>query len=211
MFDTNGILGRILLPDEVRLLQRVIGTLKVKGCLPLALDQQREFASYLLTMYQRGLVLEEKLVDFGVVAARHRYQMPLVAAPPPDALALFKVMLVEDEYELARHLKLELSKAGAQVIGPFSDEEAALEALEYEVPDAAVVDLNLGRGVQFEIAKALTRQAVPTCVYSGYSRAELRDVPHYLDSSPWLEKPTGSNALVAALSRMLARPKYTPG
>lgn len=201
MFDKLPGMDGVFDPSEVRLLQTVFRRLADKGCVPHQVDQQREFAAYIFGMYRRGLILEQKLVDLGVVAARNRFKLPAEAGDL--RLPLCRVMVVEDDYYVASDLANTLKDAGAVVVGPFPGEEDALVTLEAEVPDIALLDLNLGLGPRFEIARALCSHEVPVCVYTGYRREDFGPVPECLELAPWLQKPASKAALIASLGAAL--------
>lgn len=113
-----------------------------------------------------------------------------------------RIMVVEDIYYLAMDMKKALEDTGAEVVGPFPDLQGALESLESL--DCAVLDINLGRGTSFELARALNSLGVPFVFITGYDQsaipAEFADVPR-------LEKPVSNDRLIKALaSRCLSRP-----
>lgn len=62
------------------------------------------------------------------------------------AIELFagkRVLIVEDEYFLADETRRKLEKAGATVIGPVAGVTAALDLVENEQIDAAILDVHL--------------------------------------------------------------------
>ena len=67
--------------------------------------------------------------------------------------------------------------------------------------DAAVLDINLGGGPAFEIARDLNGRQVPFLFATGYDSAAI---PDDLERAPRLEKPFGGPALVTAVSRLRA-------
>ncbi|MGB1004310.1 MAG: response regulator, partial [Salibacteraceae bacterium] len=54
-----------------------------------------------------------------------------------------KILVVEDEMVIAMNLTLILENLGYEVVGPASNFEEAIEELEVEVPDLAILDVNL--------------------------------------------------------------------
>ncbi len=79
-----------------------------------------------------------------------------------------KVLIVEDDYMQATDLCAIVEKANCHVLGPVSDEAGALLLLEKEVPDVAVIDLNLGTGMSYKVALELADQHVPFIFATGY-------------------------------------------
>ncbi len=70
-------------------------------------------------------------------------------------------MLVEDALE----------DAGFAVIGPVRSVAQALESLETDKPDAAVLDLNLAGENSVAVADALVARGIPFVVATGYGAA----------------------------------------
>ncbi|MCF8506767.1 MAG: PAS domain S-box protein [Caulobacter sp.] len=66
-----------------------------------------------------------------------------------------RVMVVEDDFLLASDTEQALRTVGAQVTGPFSTLRAAMAALEATIPDAAVIDINLGGEWTLDLAEAV--------------------------------------------------------
>ena len=90
------------------------------------------------------------------------------------------ILLVEDEALIALTLEMTLSEAGYTVLGPVATVQRALELARQEVPDLALVNINLrdgGNGI--ELARELrTRWMVPVLFVSGQRSDALanRDV-----------------------------------
>jgi CheY-like chemotaxis protein len=82
------------------------------------------------------------------------------------------ILLVEDEYMLARHLKAELESLGAVIIGPVPSVEQALERVVREPRiDVAILDVNLDGVFSFPVADALIERMVPFVFSTGYDDA----------------------------------------
>ena len=117
----------------------------------------------------------------------------------PD-LSGHRVLVVEDDFYLARDTSAALRGAGAEVLGPCPSEEATRDLLKGKTPSHAVLDLNLGGGgPRFEIAKELRSRGVPFLFLTGYDSelipAELADVVR-------LQKPLPFRDIVEAVSRL---------
>jgi two-component sensor histidine kinase/CheY-like chemotaxis protein len=129
----------------------------------------------------------------------------------PDRDAVFKprssdgglrglrVLLLEDDFLLAVDAAQALENAGATVVGPFSTEEAGLEALEQNPPEVALVDINLGQGPSFRMARALVAKGVPFAFLTGYDEIVL---PEELSQTTRLKKPMEMRQVVDALETM---------
>ena len=106
------------------------------------------------------------------------------------------VIVVEDLFYLAMEVQAVLKKAGATVIGPFSTSAAALQSLAKATPHFGVLDVNLGEGASFDVARALRNRSIPFLLFTGYDAsgipAEFADVPR-------LEKPVNARRLLDAI------------
>ena len=111
-----------------------------------------------------------------------------------------RVLVVEDDYLLAWDTGSALSRAGAEIVGPVSNEGDALEAIRQGDLGAAVTDVNLGLGPSFETARALKKAGVPFVFLTGYDQVsipeEFRDVSR-------LVKPVDTKEIVRELARLL--------
>lgn len=111
-----------------------------------------------------------------------------------------KVLVVEDDYYLARDTAAALAGAGAAVLGPCSNERATLALLEDQTPTHAILDLNLGGGgPNFGIANELQRRGVPFVFLTGY---DPDVIPDELASVPRLQKPVQFRAIVETLANI---------
>jgi len=111
-----------------------------------------------------------------------------------------RVLVVEDETLVAMLVEDTLLDSGAEVLGPVSTVSAALQLIENEVPDVAVLDLNLAGETSEPIADALVKLNVPFVVASGYGQA---GVPTRHANVPVLAKPYAPEELTAALARLI--------
>lgn len=121
---------------------------------------------------------------------------PAETRPPPGT----RVLVVEDEYLLARTVSDHLRQAACHVVGPVGNSEDALDLLQAGELDCALVDANLDGEFSTVVVEALTRRGVNAAVLSGYDRDAL---PAALARLPFLQKPVDARelvALVAALS-----------
>jgi DNA-binding response OmpR family regulator len=110
-----------------------------------------------------------------------------------------RVLIVEDEYMLARDFCEWLQEAGASVAGPTADAAEAAELARREHLDAAIVDINLGNGPTFELAAKLEARGVPFLFATGYDAAAI---PTEHQNAPCLEKPFRPQQLVSAVEAL---------
>ncbi len=124
-------------------------------------------------------------------------------------LAGMRVLVVEDDYYLAADQRDLLRKAGADVVGPCGNVEDATRLIAAERIDCALVDINLGDGPCFALARRLREESIPFLFTTGYDAgaipADLRDVRRF-------EKPTDEQMIVTALSEIarVSHPRPTP-
>ncbi|MDN5001515.1 response regulator [Bradyrhizobium sp. GCM10027634] len=119
---------------------------------------------------------------------------------PQDLLAGLTVLLVEDEFYQAAEAQDAFVRAGATVQGPFSTAAAAMHELEQARPDCAVIDINLGTGPEFDLARELKTRGIPTVFVSGYHAAII---PEDLRDLPYLGKPAETPALINAVRALV--------
>ena len=123
--------------------------------------------------------------------------MPDLSLP----LAGRRVLVVEDEYLIASQMKRWLLAAGCEVLGPVPSVDQALDLIEDDHLDAAVLDVNLGDGdTAYPVADKLGVLGVPYLFATGDMK--LADASVY-SHRPRLEKPFVASELVLALRRIL--------
>lgn len=109
-----------------------------------------------------------------------------------------KILLVEDEILIALTLEMTLSDAGYTVLGPVATVKRALELLQHDIPDLALVDINLrGGGSGIELARELgTRWLVPVLFMSGQRTQALANQDLAVG---FMGKPNTTAAVLAAV------------
>jgi CheY-like chemotaxis protein len=108
-----------------------------------------------------------------------------------------RVLVVEDEYLLAKRIAGEFAKLGIETVGPANTVERALYLLEHGGHlDGAVLDIRVRDDMVFTVADALRARGVPFVFATGYDLQsipeEYRDVAHF-------QKPLDPAKLVSAL------------
>lgn len=115
-----------------------------------------------------------------------------------------RILVVEDQYYLATEICEWLEAADAVVIGPTPDAAQACALINERQIDTAVVDINLGRGPSYEVARELSQKGVPFLFATGYDETAI---PGEFKGSARLEKPFSAATLVGALAGL--RPAST--
>jgi len=121
------------------------------------------------------------------------YRPGLVVDDSP-ALRDQRVLIVEDEAVVAMELARVLTAAGAKVVGPAGTIEEALDLLDGQPIDRALLDVNLGGRLITPVVAALTRRRIPFVYLTGYQEPDV-------DDGPVLRKPVAASALLGALVR----------
>jgi CheY-like chemotaxis protein len=124
------------------------------------------------------------------------------AQAPRAAVAIERVLLVEDSMLIALDAEDALVACGVGKIVIAANVAAALAAIEDKLPDFAVLDHNLGDETSEPVARALAQLGVPYCFASGYGNAIERtqvDPPYGV-----LKKPYSQQELFEVLARVQA-------
>ncbi len=108
------------------------------------------------------------------------------------------VLVVEDELFIALHLQDVLEKGGFRVLGPVSSVTQAIELIDKERPDTAVLDVNLGAENAAPVAFHLKELGVPYVLASARDTRGLAWHPLLADVVN-LGKPTNSQRLIDAI------------
>jgi DNA-binding response OmpR family regulator len=110
-----------------------------------------------------------------------------------------RVLIVEDEFLIARTLAQMLTEGGHVVTGMVGSAEKAIQMLDDRKCDVAVVDANLSGSCAAPIGAALRKRCIPFVVISGYSKQQLLAS---LQDAPFLPKPIDPTELLAAVSAL---------
>lgn len=113
-----------------------------------------------------------------------------------------RIMVVEDEFMLARELTFALEQAGATVIGPVPTVQRAIARLKEEAVDAAVLDIHVRGDAVFPVADALKERAVPFVFATGYDQ---HPAGNRFGGAQCLLKPIDFQRLVRVLEEMLVK------
>ncbi len=113
-----------------------------------------------------------------------------------------RILVVEDEAMVALDLTLQLEDEGFRCIGPAPTVARALDLLQAETPDFAVLDGNLAGELPRPVAERLSERGVPFVYVSGYNAAYIVE---NLPPAPLLTKPIRFGDLLAQIRASLAR------
>lgn len=121
---------------------------------------------------------------------------------PVKALQGKRVLVAEDETLLAMMLQEMFEEIGVIVVGPAYSQAQALAAVEVCEIDGALLDVNLGDGLSFPVAKKLTERGIPCCFGTGYGTVGISDE---FGDSPVLQKPYRFEDLVTCLAGLFEK------
>ena len=103
-------------------------------------------------------------------------------------LAGKNILVLEDQILIAMEVEHSLLQMGARSVVLACTASEALEALENSIPDAAVLDINLGpSATSFPVAEALLKIGAPWVFATGYGN-EI-NLPPQLKCSAMVRKP----------------------
>jgi two-component sensor histidine kinase/CheY-like chemotaxis protein len=103
-----------------------------------------------------------------------------------------RVLLVEDEALVGMMMRDVLTEFGFCVIGPIGQVSDAIEMVEREIPQAAVLDINLKGEMIYALADKLACQGVPIVFVTGYG---ADSIDKRFANVPVLQKPLDTAAL----------------
>ena len=116
-------------------------------------------------------------------------------------LSKTRILVVEDEMLIAIDLIVAIEAADGSAIGPARSVSEALEVLEHDGIDAAILDRTLMDGKASPVAAYLIERAIPFIFYSGSSPDRLKEE---FPSISTFSKPTAAEHLVQALADLIS-------
>ncbi len=127
-------------------------------------------------------------------------------APPPP-----RVLVVDDEPQILRALRVVLREAGFEVLAAQSAPEA-LDLAAVRAPRAAIVDLVLPGADGIEVTRRLREWSdMPILVLSAVGEEEQKVRALQAGADDYITKPFGTRELVARLQAVLRRAAGGPG
>lgn len=129
--------------------------------------------------------------------------------PPAAAATSLKVVLIEDSLPVRQALGQILGEvAGVEVVGDAADERTAIDLLQRQQPDLAILDLELRSGSGLGVLRALSRSPERfghprAVVFSSHGHAVLRARCSALGVERFFDKASGIDALLAYVRQAL--------
>ena len=107
------------------------------------------------------------------------------------------ILVVEDEYLLAKRIADEFASLGVGTIGPANTVQRALDLVEHGGHlDGAVLDIKVRGDMVFPVADALRARGVPFVFATGYDQ---QAIPHRYSDVEHYQKPLDPAQIVRAL------------
>src|SRR5271163_2608108 len=123
----------------------------------------------------------------------------------PAASKPARVLVVDDEPQIVRALKVVLREAGFEAV-PAETASQALDLAAVRPPDAAIVDLVLPDGDGAEVTRSLREWSeMPILVLSAIGEEEQKVRALEAGADDYITKPFGARELVARLQAALRR------
>jgi CheY-like chemotaxis protein len=108
-----------------------------------------------------------------------------------------RVMIVEDDFNVARSLASLLESYGAEIVATLPSVAKALAVVETRRFDVAVLDVQLRGETVAAVAERLRAQRIPFVFLTGFR--DLEQLPEALRSYPRIDKPADAAMLVRAI------------
>jgi CheY-like chemotaxis protein len=115
----------------------------------------------------------------------------------------FRVLVVEDSFLLVLSLEAMFDDLGWEIVGPATNRTQALDLVDSETFDAALLDVNLDGEMSWDVAAALRTRNIPFVFSTGYDVAKI--LPDFLSGSVVISKPFGIRDVEQGLRQAIAQ------
>ena len=114
-----------------------------------------------------------------------------------------RALIVEDEYFIADDLKRLLTRHGADLVKLSGSVSDALDQIQKDGFDFALIDINIRGEMAFTIADHLLEEGVPFAFVSGYERSAI---PTRFNVVPNWGKPYMDHVVITGIQALWGRP-----
>ena len=121
--------------------------------------------------------------------------MALLSERDASELAGVRVLVVEDTWHVAKAMKSLLEGLGMEVIGPAATVSEAEQHAAAQMPQLALIDMNLKGEMAYGLIDHLHDKNIPIIVVSGYAVLARQTEK----TAAFLQKPYKASDLIAAL------------
>ena len=111
-----------------------------------------------------------------------------------------RVLVVEDDFDVAESLTMMLSALGCEVIGPAATSDEARELIKQQELDAALLDIALSPGTSAPVARSLSYKRCPFAFVTGFGNIEM--LPADLRGHRVLLKPVDLETLSSTMHEL---------
>ncbi|GAA08605.1 HWE histidine kinase domain-containing protein [Acetobacter tropicalis] len=118
-----------------------------------------------------------------------------------DALRMASVLIVEDQLLIAMDIEHALMEHGVKNVRTVSSVYEGQQALQKDMPDIALLDLNLGDETSVKIANALRDRHVPFLFATGYADGSM--IPPEFNNVPVIRKPYAVHTVIREMTKLL--------
>ncbi len=112
-----------------------------------------------------------------------------------------RVLVVEDDFDVAESLCAALVAAGCEVVGPVSTAQEACDVVKAEPIDAAILDIALSPGTSAPVARSLLSRGCPFVFVTGFSNLEM--LPEDLRGHRVLLKPVDRETIRLTIQELV--------
>ena len=122
-----------------------------------------------------------------------------------------KILLVEDDWIIAKEMAYSLQDFGFEVVGPFDTGEEALASLPLIKPDIVLLDIGLsGEFTGLEVARRLKEAKVPFIFITALADAETIQQAKLSEPYAYLVKPVKPESLYSTIEIVLYNVSHKP-
>ncbi|GAL98721.1 response regulator receiver:GAF [Acetobacter tropicalis NRIC 0312] len=118
-----------------------------------------------------------------------------------DDLRMASVLIVEDQLLIAMDIEHALMEYGVKDVRTVSSVYEGQQALQKDMPDIALLDLNLGDETSVKIAQALRAQGIPFLFATGYADGSM--IPAEFKDVPVVRKPYAVHNVIREMKKLL--------
>lgn len=118
-----------------------------------------------------------------------------------------KILVIEDDVNISKALKVRLQYEGHAIINAFDASSGYLIALK-ETPDLVILDISMPGGNGLDVCKKINEStellATPIIFLTANKAPDIREQAESLGCEAYFEKPYDSDQLIKAVSRSIA-------
>jgi CheY-like chemotaxis protein len=177
--------------------RRGFGTTIIERSIPFDLNGDAELRFDLLGVRARFVIPANYVAVMTSAAGAHPQIEPQKPAPPRISGT---ALIVEDNLIIAMSAEVILLELGARHVETAASVAEAMKCIDRQVPNFALLDLNLGSENSIAIGRRLQELKVPFMFATGYG--ERAPIPPDLGTVPVIQKPYTRDVIEGKLARL---------